>query len=190
MIGIVMAGGRASRFREPVEKGLLTVGGRSLLERSLDALHVDGIDEIAVAVTPHTPKTKEAAAGLGFRAVDTSGAGYHEDVMRLLNDHDSFLSLNVDAPFVRKEHVSDLMRRFNGGSLAGVIKESTAISTPDEDSVVVAEDGERLVWVGLNIVTPNPHTAIALFDDPLLAVNVNDEKDLARADETARELGI
>lgn len=190
MIAVVMAGGRAARFKNPVEKGLLVVGDRNLLRRSLDALDVDGLEDIVVAVSPHTPKTRAEAHRLGIQVVETDGMGYHEDVIALLKERDCFLTLNVDVPFVRKEHVTELLGRFNGGSLAGVVPETIARAAPDDHSVAEDGSGQRLVWVGLNIVTPEPMTATARFVDPLLAVNVNDEEDLKRANEIAVQRGI
>jgi len=189
-MGIIMAGGKGSRFRKPVEKGLLKVGGRSLLRRSIDALVVDGIDEIAVAVTPHTPRTRERAKQMSIDVIDTGGSGYHEDIDSLLEARECFATVNVDTPFIRQEHIIELLGRFDGGSLAAVAPESPAFPMPDKDSVVAAQDTPRLIWVGMNIVTPDPHTAMAVFEDPLLTVNVNDEEDLVRADRIAHELGI
>lgn len=190
MIGVIMAGGKASRFREPVEKGLLTVGGRSLLERSLDALRVDGVDEIAVAVTPHTPKTGEQARLMGIEAIETTGTGYHEDINQLLESRECFVTVNVDTPFIRREHVIELLGRFDGGSLAAVAPESQDLPAPDESSIAVGDRSPRLIWVGMNIVTPDLNTAMALFDDALLTVNVNDEESLERADRMALKLDI
>ncbi len=190
MIGVVMAGGRATRFKSPVEKGLLVVGDRSLLRRSVDALDVDGLEDIVVAVSPHTPKTKAEAQRLGILVVETDGVGYHEDVIALLKERDCFLTLNVDVPFVRKEHVTELLDKFDGGSLAGVVPETMTRLASDHGSVAEDGSGPRLVWIGLNIVTPEPVTATARFADPLLAVNVNDEEDLERANDIAVQRGI
>lgn len=190
LIGLIMAGGKASRFREPVEKGMLKVGGRSLLDRSLDALCVEGIDDIAVAVTPHTPRTREQARRMDVWVIDTDGTGYHEDINQLLEDMTCFATVNVDTPFIRKNHVAGLLARFDGGSLAGVAPESRDLPPPDEDSIAVDDRTPRLIWIGMNIVTPDPNTAMALFEDPLLTVNVNDEESLERADRIALKLGI
>ena len=184
-----MAGGRATRFEASVEKALLVVGGRSLLSRSIDALRVDGIDDVVVAVSPHTPETSAEAIRLGLAVIDTSGAGYHEDVMELLTERDLFLTVNVDVPFIRREHVAELLGRFDGGSLAGVVPEGNACLEPDEAST--SEDGtSRVIWIGLNIVTPQPITATALFGDPLLTVNVNDQESLRLANDIAVQRGI
>jgi len=190
MIAIVMAGGRATRFDEPVEKGLLKVGDRTLLERSLNALKIGQISKVYVATSPHTPLTTLKAVELGADVIETSGAGYHQDILELLGNHRLFLTLNVDIPFVRTEHVSALLEAFDGGSLAAVLTiPSDGLRTSLESLAKSGETG-RTVWIGLNIVTPNPETTTVDLDDPLLAVNINDETDLAVADSIARQDGL
>lgn len=188
MMAVIMAGGRSSRFRSKVEKAMLSVGGKLLLTRALDALQVEGITEVAVAVSPHVPETRREAERLGLRVIDTSGDGYHEDVMRILDYTKTFLTVNVDVPFVGRSHVERLLEEYDGGSVAAVV-DVPGHETVYDESTVATEDGGRLVWVGLNIVTPNPQTRMVRMDDPLLAVNVNDEEDLARADSIALAKG-
>ena len=189
MMAVIMAGGRSSRFRAKVEKAMLSVGGRLLLERALEALQVDGVSEVAVAVSPHVPETRREAERLGLRIIDTTGEGYHEDVTRILEDTDAFLTINVDVPFVGRSHVKRLLEEYDGGSVAAVVDLPGRETELYDESTVVTEDGRRVVWVGLNVVTPNPQTRMVRLDDPLLAVNVNDEEDLARADSIALAKG-
>lgn len=190
MIAVVMAGGRASRFRSRVEKALLRVGGSSLLTRAVEALQAKGVDEIVVAVSPHVPETRREAERIGLRVVETSGEGYHEDVMMLLETLDVFLTLNVDVPFVRGLHVERLLEDYEGGSVAAVIDKPSAGLELYEESTGRASEGGRFVWVGLNIVTSDQETRTVLLDEPLLAINVNDEDSLAKADSIAIERGI
>jgi adenosylcobinamide-phosphate guanylyltransferase len=185
-----MAGGRATRFGQPVEKGLLTVGGRTLLERSLNALDIGEISRVLVATSPHTPRTALKAAELGVDLIQTSGAGYHQDILELLENHSLFLTLNVDIPFVRMEHVSALLEAFDGGSLAAVLTIPSDGPRTSLESLSKSDGTGRTVWIGLNIVTPNPETATVELDDPLLAININDETDLAVADSIARQDGL
>ena len=189
-MAIVMAGGRATRFAGNVEKGLLTVGNATLLERCLDALSVDEIDEILVATSPHTPMTREKAARLGAGSIETAGEGYHEDIDRLLGIHNRFLTLNVDVPFVNRSHVTRLTGAFDGRSIAAVVPQSILDTPVQAESTGIDEGHSGFIWVGLNIVTSDPDTLTLPFEDPLLAVNINDEADLARAREIALVKGI
>lgn len=190
MIAVVMAGGMASRFGGGVEKALLVVGGASLLERAVKALQLEELDEVAVATSPHTPATAEEARRLGVRIVETKGLGYHQDVTEMLEEHDVFLTLNVDVPFITKDHVRRLLAAHDGGSVAAVVDMPSSESSSDSGARGTCPDGRRFVWVGLNIVTDNPETKTVLFDEPLLAININDEQGLARARAIALERGV
>ena len=173
-----MAGGKASRLGGNREKALLEVGGRSLLSRVADALRVDGIDEIVVAVTKATPRSKELAKKLGLSVLQTGGKGYHEDTLELLDTFGSFVSLNVDTPFIRPEHVRRLLEASDKESLAAVIPSSIAMREPDKDSVGDDGTGKSVIWIGLNFVTSNPETSYLDYDDPLLSININTDEDL------------
>ncbi|UCE81091.1 MAG: NTP transferase domain-containing protein [Methanobacteriota archaeon] len=185
-----MAGGRATRFNTKVEKALLEVGQRTLLERALDSLKVEEVSEVFVAASPFTPCTTAKAKELGIGIIATPGAGYHEDIAQLLTSYDSFLTLNIDVPFVRKTHVVRFLRAFDGRSLAAVLPISATNGKTNRKSLARDEAGGRFVWVGLNIVTAEPETITLEYDDPLLAININDESDLARANEIAVEMGL
>jgi len=63
VVAIIAAGGQGTRLGAGVPKQLVRIGGRTLLERSVDAfVRCDRVDEIIVAVPPDAPA--EFAAGL------------------------------------------------------------------------------------------------------------------------------
>jgi GTP:adenosylcobinamide-phosphate guanylyltransferase len=185
-----MAGGKASRFAKKVEKAILEIRGRTLLERSLEALHEGGADDILVAVTDRVPQTKALAMKLRADTIMTKGTSYHGDILELLERYNEFLSLNVDVPFVNGNHVRELTRSPGSGSRAAVIPASIAMMKSDEDSILVDDTGWKMLWIGLNIVTPEPKTALRVFDDPLLSININNEEDLVFARRIAKERGL
>lgn len=189
MKAFVMAGGKATRFKVPVEKALLEVGGRTLLERSVDALRGGGLDDICVTVTRRTPKTKELAKRVGASAVETDGRSYHDDVIRLLENEKEFVTLNVDVPFIQAEDLRMLLDRRGEGSVTAVVPAEAALRRPSSDSLMLSPDGEEMVWVGLNIVTPKEDICLLVLGDPLLTINISDEDDLAYASIVAEEHG-
>ena len=190
MIAIVMAGGRASRFANRVEKAVLDVGGRTLLERSLSALDDSRIEEIMVAVTKRVPETKKLARELGASVIETAGTNYHEDVLQLLEAHSRFLSLNVDVPFIRSNHLRGLGGDDKSISEALVVPFETSLMKPDEASTLRDSLGRRLVWVGLNWVTKSEDMHLKIVDDPFLTVNINNESDLAFARKLAEDYNL
>jgi len=181
MKGVIMAGGRASRLGGGREKALLEIGGKTLLCRAAEALRVDGIDDVIVAVTKNSPRTCEQAMKMQLGAIQTNSGDYHGDTIELLNAFGPFISLNVDIPFIEPMHISKLLANADSLSLAAVVPLSIAIRAPDKDSVGDDGRGRQVIWIGLNFVTPNPQTSVLYYDDPLLSVNVNTEQDLAFA---------
>jgi GTP:adenosylcobinamide-phosphate guanylyltransferase len=189
MIAVIMAGGQATRFARPTEKAVLEIAGRTLLERATDALEVPKIEGVVAAVSPHTVRSEEFARELGIEIFRTRGEGYHEDTVQLMDALGPFVSLNVDAPFVTRDHVKAMLGRQEGGSLTAVVPEGLAIRRPDSDSVMTDASGRRLVWAGLNIVRPVPDIELVEYDDPLLTININNEDDLEFARKVAEEDG-
>lgn len=181
MIAVVMAGGRATRLGGDREKALLEVGGHSLLSRAVGALRTEGIDDIVVALTKATPRTKALSESLGLSTLQTAARGYHEDTVELLDILGPYISLNVDVPFVRPRHIRKLLDSSGGHSLAAVVPSSIAVAMPDRESRGKDSSGTDVVWVGLNMVTRDKTTSYLVFDDPMLSVNINTDEDLALA---------
>lgn len=190
LIGVVMAGGKATRFQRNVEKGILEVGGVTLLERVTDALRVPRIDRIVIATTASTIGTERLARDLKLEVFRTKGAGYHNDVIELINSFGRFISVNVDVPFVVKSHISRLASSGQRDSIAGVVPSRLAVRPPDKDSLMVGTRGEEMIWAGLNFVTMNPETDFLVFEDPLLTLNINNEADLEFVQRLALERRI
>ncbi len=190
MIAIVMAGGKATRFSTRVEKAILDISGRTLLERSLSALRGGGISEVLVAATRSTRKTQALAKELSAEVVLTSGNGYHQDVLELLDIYRSFISLNVDVPFVQGQHVRTVAEEASGRSVAAVVPSELAMTKTDRDSGLADRSGRPLLWVGLNHVTPEPENHLLVIEEPLLTINVNDESDLSFARKIASERNL
>ena len=184
---MIMAGGRATRFRHPEEKGVLEIEGRTLLERSVAALKAGGVDDISVAVTHRNPRTRELAKRLGIAAIETRGEEYHQDILELLAEQGNFISLNVDVPFVRGSHVKKLTDAIEEHSIACVVPACVSAIKPEQDSIMIDAEGTRMLWVGLNFVTTSPETSLLVYDDPLLAINVNTEEDLLTARKLAKD---
>ena len=47
-----------------------------------------------------------------------------------------------------------------------------------------------MLWIGLNFVTASPEISLLVYDDPLLAINVNTEEDLLTARKLAKDLRL
>ncbi len=183
--GVVMAGGRATRFGRPTEKALLEVNGKTLLHRAAEALRCGSLEGVLVAITDRNIGTMELADRAGIEVIITSGIGYHEDTLELIDRLGRFASLNVDVPFARAEHTEAMIRGAIRGSCAAVVPAEIAIGEIDPESVLISPEGRRMVWAGLNVVSNEAETRLMMIEDPLLTININTEEDLTRANRIA-----
>lgn len=186
MIAVIMAGGRATRFGQNIEKGVLEVGGMTLLEHSAKALRSAGVSAIMVAVTERTPKTKVLAERVGLTTLPTKGEGYHSDAVDILDEHGQYLSLNVDVPFISPEHILRVIEKGADISTTSVVPRNVAMVPPEQDALMKDATGNEFIWVGLNMVTKNPDISLIVFDDPLLTININTRADLELANKIAQ----
>ncbi|VTT87193.1 Predicted adenosylcobinamide-phosphate guanylyltransferase CobY [Halorubrum sp. DM2] len=108
-----MCGGRGTRLGGDGEKPLATVAGRSMVDRTLDALAASRVETAYAAVSPHTPRTRERlvarrddegpepeageAESLELVVVDTPGEGYVADLRAALSEGPTAPTLTVAA---------------------------------------------------------------------------------------------
>jgi adenosylcobinamide-phosphate guanylyltransferase len=150
MKAIIMAGGRGKRLNLDIEKPLVKINGRTILERIVKILRDTGIDEIFVAVTNATPKTKTKAKELKVRMVQTPGSGYVKDIQYLMKKFKEFLVVSADLPFLNSKLIRDVLNKYEE------IQQSVSVVVPKKDyekmgftpTVVI----NNLVPIGVNIV--------------------------------------
>ena len=148
---VVMAGGKSSRMRR--EKCILEFEGRRLVDIAVES--VEGILDYYVAISSNAPETAEYVKGK-YPWIETPGRGYVEDIRFLMGILNApFLTVACDIPFVRKEHIVEILKFFHGKSVAGMYSGS---------------------FVGINIVAENGEETHE-FKDPLIAVNINTPED-------------
>lgn len=90
---LLFCGGEGSRLRADgieVEKPLVEVGGRPMLERALSALRESRVERVGLVVSPAAPATRDRAHELAsehesVHVVETPGEGYVEDLTRALD---------------------------------------------------------------------------------------------------------
>ncbi|MEL9990750.1 MAG: NTP transferase domain-containing protein [Thermoproteus sp.] len=106
VLGIVLAGGRGSRFGDPF-KCLRPVGGVPMLLRVAAALQ-PFVDALAVATTRSHGPVVWLARLWGLDVIYTSGLGYEHDFLELISYAPAVLAA-CDVPFLSPSHVARLM---------------------------------------------------------------------------------
>lgn len=155
MIALVAAAGRGTRLGGPVPKAFAAVGGRTLLERSVDAMAASGVvDEIVVVISPEMDQQARAALGgrqvrlvhggaeradsvwEGVKAIAGAGAGA-DDVVLV---HDAARALTPPAMVARVARaVLD-----GSGAVVPVVPVADTIKTVDGSEVTGTLDRSRL----------------------------------------------
>jgi molybdopterin-guanine dinucleotide biosynthesis protein A len=194
MRGAVLAGGAARRYGG-TPKGLLTVGGRRILDRVVDAVQaVTGASPLVVANAPDSaawrpdlqtiPDVRPGFGTLGgiYTAV-TAGAG-------------AVLCVAWDMPFVTEALLRALLDRMTPGQFDAVLPESAGKRGLEPLCAVygpacAAPIARRLESGDLKAISFHPDVRVGIvplaqvrdFGDPdELFFNVNTPDDLARAE--------
>lgn len=162
MIAVILAAGMAKRLRPLTDhcpKCLLEVGGRTLLGRSIDALHAAGISEFVV-VTGY----------LGRQITDFLRGNYPQDTFHFVDNTvyastNNIYSLWLARPYVDGQEFllldSDLL--YDPQLIPAVLKEEGAVLTvcrhelEEEEMKVVVDDERRITEISK---TCDPHVAM------------------------------
>jgi bifunctional UDP-N-acetylglucosamine pyrophosphorylase/glucosamine-1-phosphate N-acetyltransferase len=123
---IILAAGQGTRMRSPTPKVLQRVGGRTMLDRAIDAVQGSGCERIVVVVGAHSPEVGQYAAarlGAGSIALQDPPLGTGHAVLAAragLGDYfGDVLVTNADCPLLTADDLEPLFAaRAKGADLA------------------------------------------------------------------------
>ncbi|MCW4000070.1 MAG: NTP transferase domain-containing protein [Candidatus Bathyarchaeota archaeon] len=195
VVAVVMAGGKGTRMKLPMEKPLIPVCGKPAIEYVLAALkEAKSIDKIVVATTAVTPKTTALMRQLGVEVIQTPGQDYVSDMgytvqtLRL----GVFLAIAADLPLVRGGMIDAVMERYMRCG-----KPALTVAVPLQVKARLGmcieysfkADDQDVVPVGINVIDGSKRYGdewldqdIFLMDDEELAVNINTVSELQLAE--------
>lgn len=139
-----MAGGLGSRMGR-MEKPMIMLGGKTLVERVAYALKGSkNFSRIVAAVSPNTPQTRQLLSSLGIEVIDTSGAGYSQDLSLLLSvlAPEKVLIVPADLPLLTAETVRKIaikLSSHNAPAVSAVTDRSFVESLGITPSVVIGD---------------------------------------------------
>lgn len=189
MNAIVMAGGPGNRLGMG-EKPLIDLCGKSMISYVLDALRQsEKIDEIFVATSPYTPRTREYLEREGVRVVKTKGIGYVSDLMEAAETiglKSPFLVVMSDLPLLSArliDEVVDAYQRAHKPALSVYVPISVCKEVGVRPNTVFVKDGRPVVPSGVNVldgrlIREEQEEHALVVDYKELAVNVNTIDDL------------
>ena len=172
-------------MRSDLEKPMITVNGKSLIEHVLGALQDSSqVDEIIVATSVHSPKTTLHMETLGFQVIVTPGKGYIEDLSFILS-HEDFkdeiiLTITSDLVLITGEIIDLVLEEYHKSP-----KPAMSVMVPveifREHDLKASLVLENLVPSGLNILRgkdTEQDEEVLVLDKIELALNINSPEDI------------
>lgn len=189
---LVMAGGKGKRMGLPVEKPLLPVLGKPLLDWVVEAAKsAEKVSEVYVVTSPNTPETEKRCTDKGWKVLRTDARGYHEDLKQATLEADlmdAVLTVPADLPAVTGEFLDRVIGEFEKCG-----EEFLAVFVPIEKrealGLSVSSTDEYMgVWYavsGVNIVNGariqqegKIETSAIITEETEVLLNINTLKDL------------
>ncbi len=182
----MICGGEGSRLGGEVEKPLVEVDGRAMVDRVLDALSGSAVDRTIAVTSPNAPETREH---VGERAptIETPGEGYVADLGVALGRVSlPVLTVAADLPLLDSAVIDRVVAEHDCGSLAlyvpGERKRMLGVSVDAVHEI----GGREVAPAGVNVVGEGEDRSLVL-DDERLSVNVNRPGDVRVAERLATE---
>ena len=194
---LVMAGGKGTRMKLPVEKPLINVCGKPTIQYVLAALEkAKKIDQIIVATTNVTPKTTVFMKETGVKVIQTPGQDYVFDMGYTVQTLKLgvFLAVAADLPLVKPEMIDEIVERYErcgkpALTVAVPIEVKTKLGMSVEYSFKT-DDSRDVVPVGVNVIDGTKRYGDEWLDQDIfvlnyreLAVNINTVQELQLAEQ-------
>jgi len=190
IIALVMAGGTGSRMTIPVEKPLLYVGDKPMIEHVVDAIKsAQEVDRIIVAVSRHTPRTAIRARGLSVEVLETPALDFISDARYAVKSLGlkTVQIVSADLPFITGKLVDEIVENYyrcGKPALSVMVPKAVCDRLGLKPDLTLNVDGRVLVPVGINVIDGARVDEAELEQETLvvendeLAVNVNTQEDL------------
>jgi adenosylcobinamide-phosphate guanylyltransferase len=173
-----MCGGRGSRLDVPVEKPLLEVGGRPMVERVLTALEGSAVERVHAVTSPNAPATRAHLDDRPVNRIETPGGGYVDDLGRALARVDGpALTVAADLPLLEADAVDAVLDARDGGSLTACVPAALKRRLGVSADRTVERAGRELAPCGINVVSDRGTDSTHVSHDVRVAVNVNRRAD-------------
>jgi len=189
---IVMAGGKGTRMGGIIEKPLIKVEGKPMIQYVMNALNnSNNIGNIIILTSPHTPKTTKFVQKMGFEVFQTSGKGYIEDLRSFIfeqypNDSNHvLLTITADMPLIKPETIDHVLLKYRMSD-----KPAMCIAVPlnifQENGLKPSMVMGNTVPSGLNILRSNnkqQDEEVLELGKIELAININSCEDIVILEE-------
>ena len=175
---LVMAGGKGSRMHQNVEKPLIEIAGRPMVQYVIEAVqHSRSIDRVFVTTSKHTPETAATLRSIGFNVIETSGDDYVDDTKLAVKSLGlkKTLVISADLPLITAKIIDEVIRRYE---ISGKPALAVAIPRLSENTK------EGLAFAGVNMIDGEKINEKTLDEEVMIVgrvevmLNVNTPEDL------------
>lgn len=176
-----MAGGRGSRMKLNVEKPLIRIGEKTIIERVAQVL-IKADLEVVVAISKHAPLTALRAREMGLTVVESHGKGYVEDIQFLFRELslNNALVVSADLPFISPKLIRNVVKKYSE------VKRPICVAVAEEDyrsmgfipGMVFEYNHRSLLPVGVNVVEKDGGEDYFYIISGREAINVNTLEEL------------
>ena len=113
---LIMAGGKGTRMEMDVEKPLVEINGKPMIQYVINALkNTDKINKIIVATSKNTPETKIFLSKHGIDIIETPGDGYVHDLGFIISNFqldDVLLTITADLPLITSDIIDYVLEEY------------------------------------------------------------------------------
>jgi adenosylcobinamide-phosphate guanylyltransferase len=189
---LIMAGGKGKRMGLPIEKPLLQLLGKPLIDWVAEAVaSAKKVSEFYVVTSGNTPETEKHCKSKGWRVLHTDAMGYHDDLkqaVRQANLLGPVLTVPADSPAVTGKFLDKIISQFEVCQ-KGFFAVFVPIETREGLELSVDSTDEYMgVWYavsGVNIVNGAKiqgegkiETSAIITNEVEVLLNINTTKDL------------
>lgn len=181
---LIMAGGKGTRMKLDVEKPLVEINGKPMIQYVVDALESSQkVGEIIVATSKNTPETEIFLKEQSIKTIETPGDGYVDDLGFILSNFkldDILLTITADLPLITGDIIDYVLLEYENSS-----KHAMSIAVPlhvfEKYSLKPTLMFENLVPSGLNIlrsINKTQDEEVLIIEKIELALNINTCEDI------------
>jgi adenosylcobinamide-phosphate guanylyltransferase len=181
---LIMAGGKGTRMELGVEKPLIEINGKPMIQYVIEALkNADKIDDIIVATSENTLKTETFLNDHYIKTIKTPGDGYVPDLGFILSNFkldDVLLTITADLPLIKSDIIDYVLEEYEKSK-----KQAMSIAVPlyifEKYGIKPTIIFENHVPSGLNIlrsINKTQDEEVLIIEKIELALNINTYEDI------------
>jgi len=183
-------------MRHPLEKPLIPICGKAMVERVLSAIRGSRmVDRIIVVISPNTPKTAERIRSRGeVELIEALGEGYIEDMKYVIKRErlDTVLVVSADLPLITPELIDYIISEYDRcrkPALMVAVRNDFYERLGFYSNCAYSQKYDPVIPAGINVLNGGKideeemEEEVLVLDRTEIAANINTQEDLRRVKE-------